>query len=212
MKTRLLLIALIVVLSSALIFLIAFWEPLPPATIAAAPPHARPATAAKPAGGDFTLHGAQGPVSLADYRGKVVLLYFGYTYCPDVCPTSLALIAQALSGLAATEQQQVQAFFISVDPRRDSAERLQEYAPFFHPTLIGLSGTPQEIARVAAQYGASYQAQPPNAQGQYSVDHSSATYLIDTQGKLALTLPHASTPAQLLAAIRQHLAAPVAAR
>ena len=136
----------------------------------------------------------------------------GTTYCPDVCPTSLALIAQALSGLAATEQQQVQAFFISVDPRRDSAERLQEYAPFFHPTLIGLSGTPQEIARVAAQYGASYQAQPPNAQEQYSVDHSSATYLIDTQGKLALTLPHASTSAQLLAAIREHLAAPVAAR
>jgi protein SCO1/2 len=94
MKTRLLLIALIVVLSSTLIFLIAFWEPLPPATIAAAPPPARLAAAAKPAGGNFTLQGPQGPVTLADYRGKVVVLYFGYTYCPDVCPTSLALIAQ----------------------------------------------------------------------------------------------------------------------
>jgi protein SCO1/2 len=209
MKTRLLLIALIVVLSSALIFLIAFWEPLPPATIAAAPPHARRRPRPSQREATSPSREPQGPVSLADYRGKVVLLYFGYTYCPDVCPTSLALIAQALSGLEATEQQQVQAFFISVDPRRDSAERLQEYAPFFHPTLIGLSGTPQEIARVAAQYGASYQAQPPNAQGQYSVDHSSATYLIDTQGKLALSLPHASTPAQILAAIRQHLAAPL---
>lgn len=211
MKTRLLLIALIVVLSATLIYLAAFWEPLPPATITAARPHARLAAAAKPAGGDFILQGPQGPVALADYRGQVVLLYFGYTYCPDVCPTSLALIAQALSGLEASERQQVQAWLISVDPQRDSTERLQEYAPFFHPTLIGLSGTPAEIARVAAQYGASYQAQPPNAQGQYSVDHSSATYLIDTQGKLALSLPHASTPAQILAAIRQHLA-PVAVR
>jgi protein SCO1/2 len=206
MKTRWLLIALVVVLSAMLIYLAAFWEPLPPATIAAAPPHARLAAASKPAGGDFILQGPQGPVALADYRGQVVLLYFGYTYCPDVCPTSLALIAQALSGLEASERQQVQALLISVDPQRDSADRLQEYAPFFHPTLIGLSGTPAEIARVAAQYGASYQAQPPNAQGQYSVDHSSATYLIDTQGKLALSLPHASTPAQILAAIRQHLA------
>lgn len=211
MTTRALLIALIVVLSSTLIFLIAFWEPRPPATSAAAQSPARLATAVKPAAGDFMLRGPQGPVALTDYRGKLVLLYFGYTYCPDVCPTSLTLIAQALSGLEATEQQQVQAFFISVDPQRDSAARLQEYAPFFHPTLLGLSGTPEDIARVAAQYGASYRAQPPNAQGQYSVDHSSATYLIDRQGKLAQTLPHASTPAQILAAIRQHLA-PLAAR
>ena len=209
MRSRLPLIALIVVLSATLVFVTAFWDPPSPATVMAVQ-NARLA-AAKPAGGDFMLQGPQGPVALADYRGKVVLLYFGYTYCPDVCPTALALIAQALSGLEASEQPQVQALFISVDPQRDSADRLQEYAPYFHPKLIGLSGTQDEIASVAARYGARYEAQSPNDQGQYSVDHSSATYLIDTQGKLALTLPHASTPAQILAAIRQHLP-PVAAK
>ncbi|EXI83784.1 MAG: SCO1/SenC [Candidatus Accumulibacter regalis] len=160
MRSRLPLIALIVVLSATLVFVTAFWDPRPPATVMAVQ-NARLA-AAKPAGGDFMLQGPQGPVALADYRGKVVLLYFGYTYCPDVCPTALALIAQALSGLEASEQPQVQALFISVDPQRDSADRLQEYAPYFHPKLIGLSGTQDEIASVAARYGARYEAQSPN--------------------------------------------------
>lgn len=205
MKNRALLIGLPVVLSAMLIFVIGFWEPQGPPSASSVGQQVRLATAAPPAGGDFTLQGPRGPVALADYRGRVVLIYFGYTYCPDVCPTSLALIAQALSGLQASERQRVQALFISVDPQRDSAARLQEYAPFFHPALVGLSGTPREIAGVAAQYGASYQLQAPNAQGQYTVDHSSATYLIDPQGKLALTLPHAASPEQLIAAIRRHL-------
>lgn len=211
MKPRFLWISLIVVLGAALIYLVAFWDPLPSAAFTSTQGHDRMAAQTKPTGGDFTLQGPQGPVRLADNRGKVVVLYFGYTYCPDVCPTSLALIAQALSALDAAELQHVQAFFISLDPQRDTTTRLQEYAPFFHPELVGLSGTPKQIATVAAQYGASYQLQKANADGQYTVDHSSQTYVIDTQGKLALTLPHASPPARIAAAIRQQLA-PIAAK
>ena len=207
MPTRTLLMALIAALSAILILLAVFWEPVPPRPIARIAPHERlPAAAAPPAGGEFTLQGAQGNVRLSDFRGKVVLIYFGYTYCPDVCPTSLSLLAQALSELAPDERARVQGIFISVDPERDTAARLQEYTPFFHPQIVGLSGTAAQIARVAEQYGSRYHKQAPDAEGRYAVDHSSATYVVDPQGRLTAALPHASTPAQIVAAVREQLA------
>ncbi len=207
MRTRGLLIVLIVALSGVLLYLAAFWEPVSPRAISRIEPHSQLPHSASPPGGDFTLQGPQGPVALKDYRGKVVLIYFGYTYCPDVCPTSLSLLAQALSELEAGERQRVQAIFVSLDPERDTPARLKDYAPFFHPGLIGLTGTPQQIAAVARQYGARYQKQPPNAEGQYAVDHSSVTYVVDAQGRLAAALPHGQLPAQIVATIRQQLAA-----
>ncbi|MBP6709086.1 MAG: SCO family protein [Candidatus Accumulibacter sp.] len=207
MRTRGLLIVLIIGLSGVLLYLAAFWEPVSPRAISRIEPHSQLPQSARPPGGDFTLQGPQGPVALKDYRGKVVLIYFGYTYCPDVCPTSLSLLAQALSELEAGERQRVQAIFVSLDPERDTPDRLKDYAPFFHPGLIGLTGTPQQIAAVAQQYGARYQKQPPNAEGQYAVDHSSVTYVVDAQGRLAVALPHGQPPAQIVATIRQQLVA-----
>lgn len=206
MRTRILLVAAIVALGALLVWLAVFWEPVAPRPVARVQPHGQLQLAETPRGGDFTLHGAQGAVALQDYRGKVVLVYLGYTFCPDVCPTSLSLMAQAISGLEAGERERVQGIFISVDPERDTPARLKEYAPFFHPSIAGVSGSAERLAAVARQYGASYTKQKPNAEGQYAVDHSSVTYVIDPGGKLVASLPHGSTPEQIIAAVRPLLA------
>ncbi|MCW8918538.1 MAG: SCO family protein [Gammaproteobacteria bacterium] len=155
-----------------------------------------------PAGGNFTLQGATGPVSLSDYRGKVVLLYFGYTSCPDICPTSLGLMSLALSQLAKEELARVRGLFISVDPQRDTPERLAEYSRHFHPNISGITGSDAEVAEVAARYGAIYQRAEGDTALGYSVDHSSATHVIDPQGEIVATLPHGASPATILQAIR----------
>jgi protein SCO1/2 len=206
MKTRVLLIILISALCALLIWLAAFWEPIEPRPVTKVPAHNQLQLASTPQGGDFTLQGPNGPVALRDYLGKVVLIYFGYTYCPDVCPTSLSLMAQAISGLDAAERERVQGIFVSVDPERDTPARLKEYAPFFHPAMIGVSGSDEQIATVARQYGASYMKQKPNADGQYAVDHSSITYVVAPDGKLVARLPHGATPAQIAENVRPLLA------
>lgn len=206
MSARPFLIAAIVALSTLLAWLAFFWEPAADGPASGARQHRQSPLGSAPTGGDFTLRDAQGEVRLQDFRGKVVVLYFGYTYCPDVCPTSLSLIAQAFSSLNAAELARVRGIFVSLDPERDSPERLKEYAPFFHSAISGLSGTPDEVAAVARQYGASYMKQKPNADGQYTVDHSSITYVVDTRGQLVASLPHGSTVRQIADAVRQQLA------
>ncbi len=161
--------------------------------------------AAPPKGGDFTLQTADGPLASQHYRGKVIALYFGYTYCPDVCPTSLAALGEALALLTPAELAQVQPLFISVDPERDALPRLKEYAAFFHPRMIGATGSPAEVAAVAGAYGASYARQDIKSEGGYVVDHSSFVYLIAPDGRLAASLPHGSTPEAIAAALRQLL-------
>lgn len=162
-----------------------------------------------PTGGDFTLQSAKGPVSLQDYRGKVVVLYFGYTLCPDVCPTTLAMIGAAFRTLKPAELAQVQGLFVSVDPQRDTLARLAAYTPFFHPKILGITGTPAQVAKVAKLYGAAYHKVPNKASPKdYIVDHTSFMYLIDRKGKLVKILPHGTTAAQLVADLRKLLAPP----
>ena len=105
-------------------------------------------------GGDFTLTSADGPATLADQRGRVVLIYFGYASCPDICPTSLAFITAALRALTPAELERVRVVFISVDPARDTPEKLKQYAGHFHPNIIGVTGSPGTLADVATRYGA----------------------------------------------------------
>jgi protein SCO1/2 len=157
-------------------------------------------------GGDFTLQSAAGPVSLKDYRGKLVLVYFGYTYCPDICPTSLAATAEGLKQLTPEEQARVAMIFISVDPKRDTPERLKEYAEFFHPAIVGVTGTAETIADVARRYGVFYAEQKvETAGGGYVVDHSSDTFVIAPDGQLVAKIAHATPPDQVVVAIRKHL-------
>jgi protein SCO1/2 len=191
------LLAIIALLVALDLGLAVFWEPIP-----AAHERALPIPAAPPTGGDFQLDTAQGPVALQDFRGKVVLLYFGYTFCPDICPTSLLATAAALRALNPAELAQVQTIFVSVDPERDTVKQLADYVRFFHPSIIGATGAPDRIAEIAGRYGVSYVIQKPDANHNYVVDHSALTYLIDTDGRLVATLPHAAPAEQTLAAVR----------
>lgn len=192
--------AVALLLVVAIVGVALFWHPVPDKA-----PHATLPAANAASGGDFILQSAAGPLALTDYRGKVVLLYFGYTYCPDICPTALAATALGLSALAPAELAQVQTIFISVDPERDTPARLKEYAAFFHPSILGATGTPQEIAEVARRYGASYARQEIAGASSYVVDHSSLTYVIAPDGRLVGTLPHAAPAAAVVAAIRQQI-------
>jgi protein SCO1/2 len=190
------LIAVIALLSLVLGWVALFWQP------DTHQPHDPIPLASAPSGGDFTLQSASGPVSLRDFRGKVVLVYFGYTFCPDICPTSLAFASQALNALNKDELARTQGLFISVDPERDTLDKLKEYGAFFHANILGLTGTPEVIAATAQQYGASYRKQDTGSAGGYVVDHSSSTYVVDPEGKLVATLQHGTSPADVVKAIR----------
>jgi protein SCO1/2 len=195
---------LVVGLSAALLtWLLWGWQPAPHTD---APAHRRLDLAGAPAGGDFDLRGEHGGVRLSDFRGKLVLLYFGYTWCPDICPTNLAIIAYALKQLTPAERDTVQVLFVSVDPARDTPERLAEYAAYFDPGILGVTGTEAQVAAAAARYGAAYRRteQSDSAMG-YLVDHSALTYLIDREGRLVETLAHATPAEEILARVRQLL-------
>ena len=138
-----------------------------------------------PAGGEFTLTSLQGPVNLSDHRGKVVLLFFGYTSCPDICPISLARIGACLTSLEAEQAEQVRAMFITLDPERDTAERMGQYAGFFHPGIAGLTGDADAIGDVTARYGITWErkSSPESALG-YSISHPDTILLVDAEGTL----------------------------
>jgi protein SCO1 len=154
-------------------------------------------------GGDFILHSSQGKFSLKQLRGKVVLLYFGYTKCPDVCPTSLATITQALNELSEDELKSVQAVFVSVDPKRDNFKVLDEYVSYFHPNLMGVTGSEREIAEVAKRYGVEYEKVTlKGSRFGYAINHSATTYLLTPAGKVRFIFPHETPPFVILEAIR----------
>lgn len=155
-------------------------------------------------GGPFTLvNGAGETVTEASWPGKYLLIYFGYTYCPDVCPTSLQTMTEALQQLEPTLVDKVQPIFVSVDPERDLPEDVAEYAGFFHKRLIGLTGTPEQVEAAAQAYRVYYERveQPKSAIG-YLLDHSAITYLMAPDGSLAAFFKHGEDPADMAARLR----------
>lgn len=156
-------------------------------------------------GGQFQGKSIAGDVSLSDFKGKLVLLYFGYTSCPDICPTSLTSMKFAFNELTSDQLAQIQPIFYSVDPDRDSLEQLQVYSNFFSPLILGITGSRDQIDSAIKQYGAYYRMveQPDSAMG-YTVDHSSKIYLIDQQGEFLGTVSH-NNPNQLVEKIRSIL-------
>ena len=136
------------------------------------------------------------PVSGARYRGQVAVLYFGYTHCPDVCPTTLSHLTVVLQNLGPLADR-VRVLFVSVDPRRDTPAVLREYVHAFGPHIVGLTGTPDEIARVAKRYRVAYSYGRPDAQGNYTVNHSAALFVFDAQGRARLLGTQQSTVQQL---------------
>ena len=201
-KNNSLAILLIAVLGVALVWVLFFWQPAGEPS----PKHTNLALSATPVGGNFTVEIQNKDLSLKDLRGKVVVLYFGYTQCPDICPTSLALLTQALSEMSEDELAGMQSIFVSVDPDRDNVTRLQEYAAYFHPNIIGATAEKEIIDKVVKQYGAAYRVVESDSAAGYLVDHSSYTYLIDKQGKLRKTLEHGTSPDIILKELRSLLA------
>ena len=160
-----------------------------------------------PPGGDFTLQSSKGDFLLTDLRGKVALLYFGYTNCPDVCPTGLMFAAQAMNGLTEEEMQKVQTVFISVDPKRDTYDVLDEYVEYFHPNMIGVTGSDDSVAKAASLYGVKYyEVDLQDSYFGYAVNHSAVTYLINPRGELRFMFPHKTPSPVITEAIRYTLA------
>jgi protein SCO1/2 len=141
--------------------------------------------------------------TLADFKGKVVALFFGFTHCPDVCPTTLSEMAVVMKELGA-DAGRLQVLFVSVDPERDTADVLKRYVPAFNPSFLGLTGSADEIARAAKEFKIYYQKQPLKGGG-YTMDHSAGTYIIDGEGRLRLFAQYGAGAPALLHDIRQLL-------
>ena len=145
-------------------------------------------------GRDFALRDPDGKErTLADFRGKAVVVFFGYTQCPDVCPTTLAALAEAMKQLG-PEADRVQVLFITVDPDRDTSDLLSKYVPAFDRRFLGLRGNADETARTAKEFKILYQKQPGASPGSYTMDHSAGTFIFDPQGKLRLYVGVAQGP------------------
>jgi protein SCO1/2 len=165
---------------------------------------------AAPVGGPIELpvSSRDGPLSLEDFRGQYVWIYFGYTACPDACPMTLAVISQALSRLPSDWQGRVRGLFVSVDPERDGAEHLRDYVGHFHPDIDAATGPHEQLREIAARYGVFYRHTDIESALGYVVDHSSSTYLIDPNGALLAVHPHGTTPAELIQALLDQPASP----
>jgi protein SCO1/2 len=152
-------------------------------------------------GTDFTLDDPDGtPRSLAEFHGKIVLLYFGYTYCPDVCPTDLARIAQAVRSLGPLASQ-VQPIFVTLDPRRDTPRVLREYAAAFDANLLALRGSDAETRRIATAFKVYYEKRPLE-DGTYLVDHAAFTFVLDRAGHYVAFFPPGTPAGRMAAMIR----------
>ncbi|MGN6033130.1 MAG: SCO family protein [Thermomicrobiales bacterium] len=151
------------------------------------------------------------PFSLEDHRGKVILLYFGYTYCPDYCPTTLSDFMQVKQDLG-ERANDVEVVFVSVDPERDTTARLKEYLAFFDPAFIGLTGTEDQLKPIERDYGiqVAREAATPSASGDafYLVSHSTSLFAIDQDGNLRLTWAYGTSPADIAADVTHLLDAP----
>ncbi|MCP4387098.1 MAG: SCO family protein [Gammaproteobacteria bacterium] len=162
------------------------------------------------ANGPFALVDHRGkPITDDDFRGNFMLVFFGYTFCPDVCPMDLQIIAQTLDELGKAGDQ-VQPIFITVDPARDTPEVMAEYANHFHPRLIGLTGTRQQTAEAARKYGViSMKIIDQDNPESYSINHSALTYLLGPDGKFVAAFDHGTDLETLISGILQHLTKPV---
>jgi cytochrome oxidase Cu insertion factor (SCO1/SenC/PrrC family) len=153
-------------------------------------------------GGPFTLTDETGKrVSLSDFEGKVVVLYFGYTFCPDVCPTDLHMIATALDALGA-DREKVQPVFITLDPERDTPAQLAMYVKSFSPRFVALHGDAKQTRAVATAYKVFFEKVRPPGSSQYVIDHTAFTFIIDPQGNYLGYFPPGTGADRMAAALR----------
>jgi len=157
-------------------------------------------------GGPFTLEDQYGKRrSLADFQGKLVLLYFGYTFCPDVCPTDLAAMAQAIRALGA-EGNMLQPIFVTLDPERDTREILRNYAAAFHPRFVALRGSEEEVRHVATAYKVYFEKVRPPGSSVYLIDHMAFVFLLDRDGRYVAFFPPGTSAERMAVMVGEALA------
>lgn len=144
--------------------------------------------------------------TLADFKGKVTVVFFGFTQCPDVCPTTMAELAQVKAALG-QDGNRVQGVFITVDPERDTADVLKTYMKGFDPSFVALRGSPEEIAATAKEFKVFYAKVPGKIEGSYSVDHTAGSYVFDAQGRVRLFVRYGGGAQALAADLKALLAA-----
>ncbi|MFJ7567238.1 SCO family protein [Herminiimonas sp. NPDC097707] len=141
-------------------------------------------------GKDFSLPDHNGRLrTLADFKGKAVVVFFGFTQCPDVCPTTMLEMANVMTALG-PDADKVQVLFVTVDPERDTAELLKQYVPAFDPRFLGLRGDLAETEKTAKEFKVFYQKVPGKTPGSYTIDHTAGSYVFDTQGRIRLFIRH----------------------
>lgn len=161
-----------------------------------------------PIGGDFTLTNQDAqPFELASLRGKVVLVFFGYTMCPDACPTTLSKLSAAYARLTEEERARVKAIYISIDPERDTPKVMKEHLTYFGVDAVGLTGSPEDTAKVARQFGAHFErSSEPTAAG-YLMSHTVSIFGLDARGQTRLLIDYEANVDTVVRSIRQLLAA-----
>lgn len=158
-----------------------------------------------PIGGPFTLTDPAGTRrSLSDFRGSLILLYFGFTYCPDVCPTDLLAMGNLIRSLG-VDGDALQPVFVTLDPERDTPEVLRAYVASFHPRFIALTGTEDEIRRVATSYKVFFQKVRPKGVDTYFIDHSAYVFLLDREGRFATLFPPGTPQERMAILVREQL-------
>lgn len=157
-------------------------------------------------GKDFALFDHHGkPRRLADFKGRAVVMFFGYTQCPDVCPTTMGGMRESMA-LLGPDAERVQVLFVSIDPERDTPQLLAQYVPAFHPSFLGLYGDAAATAAVAKEFKIFYHKQPGSSPTSYAMDHTAGSYVFDPSGRLRLYLRHGETPPRIAADLKRLLA------
>lgn len=197
-KLRVLLVCLAMVAAGGIGWLLSDWM--------LADKGAHQATPSRSAiGGPFALTDGDGKTwTDKDFRGKLMVIYFGFAYCPDVCPTSLGAVGAAMD-LLGPASDAIAPIFITVDPERDHGEDLKSYAAAFHPRMIGLGGAPEAIAAAARAYRVYYKRTTPADGSPYLVDHSSILYVMGKDGAFVTHFNHMSTPQEIAAGLKKLL-------
>jgi protein SCO1/2 len=157
-------------------------------------------------GTDFSLLDQTGKLRrLSDFKGKVAIVFFGYTQCPDVCPSTLSTLREVMTQLG-PQAERVQVLFVTLDPQRDTPALLAQYVPSFHPTFLALRGDDAATGATAQAFKVFYKKQPGSAPGTYSIDHSTGSYVYDPQGRLRLYVKYGDTAEHITGDLKQLLA------
>ncbi len=152
---------------------------------------------------ELTSHTGE-QVTLSDYEGNIVLLYFGYTFCPDVCPTTLAELGRMMRELG-PQAEDVKVIMVTVDPERDTPERLAEYVQYFHPDFIGLTGSEEEIAQTATPLGVYFAKQEVEGASGYLMDHTATVLMVDKEGSVRMIWPYGTSADAIAEDVRYFL-------